>query len=188
MLDAGYKHNVIPGRASAMVDGRFLPGFEQEWEREVDEALGPDIVAEYVHYDIALETEFEGALVDAMAGALKAEDPAPARCPTCSPAARTPRASAAWDALLRLLAAAAAGRPGLLRDVPRRRRAGAAGLPEVRRAGLDQFWTGPDPREADELGPTSAGWLRDVGSRRSRIWSGLGSVAAYQRSPSAGRG
>jgi acetylornithine deacetylase/succinyl-diaminopimelate desuccinylase-like protein len=75
MLDAGYKHNVIPGRASAMVDGRFLPGFEQEWEREVDEALGPDIVREYVHYDIALETEFEGALVDAMAGALRAEDP-----------------------------------------------------------------------------------------------------------------
>ena len=79
MLDAGYKHNVIPGRASAMVDGRFLPGFEDEWERELDEAIGPDlrdkIVREYVHYDIALETEFEGALVDAMAGALKAEDP-----------------------------------------------------------------------------------------------------------------
>jgi len=74
MLNAGYKHNVIPGRASAMVDGRFLPGFEQEWEREVDEALGPDIVREYVHYDIALETEFEGALVDAMASALRAED------------------------------------------------------------------------------------------------------------------
>ncbi|MEX2291987.1 MAG: M20/M25/M40 family metallo-hydrolase [Mycobacteriales bacterium] len=75
MLDAGYKHNVVPGRASAMVDGRFLPGFEDEFEREVDQALGPDIVREYVHYDIALETEFEGALVEAMAGALKAEDP-----------------------------------------------------------------------------------------------------------------
>ncbi len=75
MLDAGYKHNVIPGRASAMIDGRFLPGFEDEWEREVDEAIGPDVVREYVHYDIALETEFEGALVEAMAGALKAEDP-----------------------------------------------------------------------------------------------------------------
>jgi acetylornithine deacetylase/succinyl-diaminopimelate desuccinylase-like protein len=75
MLDAGYKHNVVPGRASAMVDGRFLPGFETEYEREVDEALGPGITREYVHYDIALETDFEGALVDAMAGALKAEDP-----------------------------------------------------------------------------------------------------------------
>ena len=75
MLDAGYKHNVIPGRASAMVDGRFLPGFEDDWERELDEVLGPDITREYVHYDIALETEFEGALVDAMARCLAAEDP-----------------------------------------------------------------------------------------------------------------
>jgi acetylornithine deacetylase/succinyl-diaminopimelate desuccinylase-like protein len=75
MLDAGYKHNVIPGSASAMVDGRYLPGFEDAWERELDEVLGPDIVREYVHYDIALETEFEGALVEAMASALKVEDP-----------------------------------------------------------------------------------------------------------------
>jgi acetylornithine deacetylase/succinyl-diaminopimelate desuccinylase-like protein len=75
MLDAGYKHNVIPGRASAMVDGRYLPGHADEWERELDEVLGPDVVREYVHYDIALETEFEGALVDAMSRCLKAEDP-----------------------------------------------------------------------------------------------------------------
>jgi len=75
MLDAGYKHNVIPGRAHAMVDGRFLPGFEDEWERELDAVLGERITREYVHYDIALETEFEGALVHAMVGALKAEDP-----------------------------------------------------------------------------------------------------------------
>ena len=75
MLDAGYKHNVVPGRASAMVDGRYLPGFAEEWEREIDEVLGPDVVREYVHYDIALETEFEGALVDAMSRSLRAEDP-----------------------------------------------------------------------------------------------------------------
>jgi acetylornithine deacetylase/succinyl-diaminopimelate desuccinylase-like protein len=75
MLDAGYKHNVIPGRASAMVDGRFLPGFEDDWERELDEVLGSGITREYVHYDIALETEFEGALVEAMVASLKAEDP-----------------------------------------------------------------------------------------------------------------
>ncbi len=75
MLDAGYKHNVVPGRASAMVDGRYLPGFGDEWERELDEVLGPDVVREYTHYDIALETEFEGALVEAMSRSLKAEDP-----------------------------------------------------------------------------------------------------------------
>jgi acetylornithine deacetylase/succinyl-diaminopimelate desuccinylase-like protein len=75
MLDAGYKHNVIPGSAHAMVDGRFLPGFEDAFEREVDAVLGPGISREYIHYDIALETEFEGALVDAMSNAIKAEDP-----------------------------------------------------------------------------------------------------------------
>ena len=75
MLDAGYKHNVIPGRASAMVDGRFLPGFEDDFERELDAVLGPKITREYTHYDIALETEFEGALVEAMVASLKAEDP-----------------------------------------------------------------------------------------------------------------
>jgi acetylornithine deacetylase/succinyl-diaminopimelate desuccinylase-like protein len=75
MLDAGYKHNVIPGTAHAMIDGRFLPGFEKEWEEEIDAVLGEGITREYVHYDIALETEFEGALVDAMSNALKAEDP-----------------------------------------------------------------------------------------------------------------
>ena len=75
MLDAGYKHNVIPGTAHAMIDGRFLPGFEDELERELDDVLGPDITREYTHYDIALETEFEGALVDAMVASLKKADP-----------------------------------------------------------------------------------------------------------------
>jgi acetylornithine deacetylase/succinyl-diaminopimelate desuccinylase-like protein len=75
MLDAGYKQNVIPGYAHANIDGRFLPGFEDAFEEEVDALLGPGITREYVHYDIALETEFEGALVDAMSRALKAEDP-----------------------------------------------------------------------------------------------------------------
>jgi acetylornithine deacetylase/succinyl-diaminopimelate desuccinylase-like protein len=74
MLEAGYKVNVIPGVAHAMVDGRFLPGFEKEWEEEVDAVLGEGITREYVHYDVALETDFEGALVDAMSTALKAED------------------------------------------------------------------------------------------------------------------
>ncbi len=75
MLDAGYKHNVIPARAHAMVDGRFLPGFEDAFERELDAVLGPKITREYTHYDVALETEFEGELVNTMVAALKAEDP-----------------------------------------------------------------------------------------------------------------
>jgi acetylornithine deacetylase/succinyl-diaminopimelate desuccinylase-like protein len=75
MLAAGYKVNVIPGQAEAHVDGRFLPGFEEEFFTEVDALLGPEIQREFVHHDIALETEFEGRLVDAACTALRAEDP-----------------------------------------------------------------------------------------------------------------
>lgn len=75
MLDAGYKANVIPGKATAVVDGRFLPGQEGEWKRQLDELIGLGIDVEDVYYDIAVETTFDGALVDAMAEAVRLEDP-----------------------------------------------------------------------------------------------------------------
>ena len=43
--------------------------------REIDELLGDDVVREFVHHDIALETSFDGPTIDAMAAALRAEDP-----------------------------------------------------------------------------------------------------------------
>ncbi len=76
MLSAGYKVNVIPGRAEAHVDGRFLPGHEEEFFAELDGLLGQQVRREFVHHDIAVETDFSGAIVDAMAAALMAEDPA----------------------------------------------------------------------------------------------------------------
>ncbi len=82
-LEAGYKVNVIPQTATAYVDGRFLPGYEKEFETELDDLLGPDITREYVNHDIALETDFDGALVDAMAAALKAEDAGARPVPYC---------------------------------------------------------------------------------------------------------
>jgi acetylornithine deacetylase/succinyl-diaminopimelate desuccinylase-like protein len=75
MLKAGYKHNVIPQIAEAYIDCRFLPGYEEEMLATIDELIGPDIRRETVVQDIALETTFDGALVDAMVGALQAEDP-----------------------------------------------------------------------------------------------------------------
>jgi acetylornithine deacetylase/succinyl-diaminopimelate desuccinylase-like protein len=74
MVRAGYKSNVIPSTATAMVDGRFLPGQEEEFLRELDEILGPDIEREWIVHDQALETGFDGPLVDAMSAALRAED------------------------------------------------------------------------------------------------------------------
>ena len=75
MLDAGYKVNVVPREATAHVDGRPLPGFEQEFFTTIDELLGDRVTREMVHSDIALETTFDGALVDAMSASLQAEDP-----------------------------------------------------------------------------------------------------------------
>ncbi|MFJ2020213.1 M20/M25/M40 family metallo-hydrolase [Streptomyces nodosus] len=75
-LNAGYKVNVIPSEATAYVDGRFLPGFEEEFLADLDRILGPRVRREDVHADKAVETAFDGALVEAMQSALRAEDPA----------------------------------------------------------------------------------------------------------------
>ncbi|MFF9124710.1 M20/M25/M40 family metallo-hydrolase [Streptomyces sp. NPDC014889] len=75
-LGAGYKVNVIPGEATAHVDGRFLPGLEEEFLADLDRILGPKVKREDVHSDKAVETTFDGALVEAMQSALLAEDPA----------------------------------------------------------------------------------------------------------------
>ncbi|MEU6369761.1 M20/M25/M40 family metallo-hydrolase [Streptomyces sp. NPDC046931] len=74
-LNAGYKVNVIPGEATAHVDGRFLPGFEEEFLADLDRILGPRVRREDLHSDKAVETTFDGALVEAMQSALLAEDP-----------------------------------------------------------------------------------------------------------------
>ncbi|MGN6609148.1 MAG: M20/M25/M40 family metallo-hydrolase [Jatrophihabitans sp.] len=76
MLQAGYKANVIPGLAEATIDARFLPGQQDELLRTLDELIGPGVTRETIVSDIAVETTFDGALVDAMSAALKAEDPA----------------------------------------------------------------------------------------------------------------
>jgi len=75
MLDAGYKANVIPGSATAVIDGRFLPGYEDELNETIRSIIGPDITIETISRDIALEVEFEGDLVEAMCNAITRHDP-----------------------------------------------------------------------------------------------------------------
>jgi acetylornithine deacetylase/succinyl-diaminopimelate desuccinylase-like protein len=74
-LEAGYKDNVIPGKASATIDCRTLPGHADAFLRELRDVIGPDLEIEHVHQQPAVETSFDGALVDAMGAALRAEDP-----------------------------------------------------------------------------------------------------------------
>ncbi len=75
MLSAGYKANVIPQTSTAVIDGRFLPGFEDEFDETIRKIIGPDITIESVAQDIALEVEFSGPLVDAMCKAIQDQDP-----------------------------------------------------------------------------------------------------------------
>ncbi len=75
MLEAGYKANVIPGTASAVIDGRFLPGYEDELNETIRHIVGPEIAIETISRDIALEIDFEGDLVDAMCRAITTFDP-----------------------------------------------------------------------------------------------------------------
>jgi acetylornithine deacetylase/succinyl-diaminopimelate desuccinylase-like protein len=74
-LVAGYKHNVIPDRAEALIDVRVLPGTEDTALAEIRRIVGDGIQVEIVHQDIGLEVPFSGDLVDAMVAALGRHDP-----------------------------------------------------------------------------------------------------------------
>lgn len=74
-LTAGYKHNVIPDRAEALIDVRVLPGTEAAALADIRRIVGDDVEVEVVVQDIGLEVPFEGALVDAMVAALGRHDP-----------------------------------------------------------------------------------------------------------------
>jgi acetylornithine deacetylase/succinyl-diaminopimelate desuccinylase-like protein len=97
MLDGGYKSNVIPERAGAVIDGRFLPGGEQEFLAAIDELAGPGITREAIHHDRSVEAPFGAPIVDAMLEALRAEDPAARTVPYCLSAGTDNKTFAALD-------------------------------------------------------------------------------------------
>ena len=75
LLKAGYKHNVIPDSAEALIDIRTLAGEEDAVIAEVQQLVGPEIEIVVMHRDIGLENPFQGALVDAMVASLGVHDP-----------------------------------------------------------------------------------------------------------------
>jgi acetylornithine deacetylase/succinyl-diaminopimelate desuccinylase-like protein len=75
MLEAGYKVNVVPGLATAYVDGRFLPGGREDFLQTLTDLAGEHVSIDIDHEDIALEVSFAGDLVDAMCAALLEHDP-----------------------------------------------------------------------------------------------------------------
>lgn len=83
MLRAGYKVNVIPAVATARVDGRVLPGTDDEFRATLDELTGPAVSWDYHHREVALEAPVDSPTYAAMAAALLAEDPGAHVVPVC---------------------------------------------------------------------------------------------------------
>ena len=74
-LGAGYKVNVIPTEATAHIDGRFLPGYEDEFFDTLRALAGDGIQIDFVSHQQPWETPYDGDLVAAMTTSLLAEDP-----------------------------------------------------------------------------------------------------------------
>lgn len=83
VLRAGDKVNVIPSTATAQVDVRVLPGIEDQVLRTIDELLGPGIEREFVARQPPVEAPIDSPWFDAMAEALRAEDPDAVVVPYC---------------------------------------------------------------------------------------------------------
>jgi len=86
VLSAGYKHNVIPDHAEALLDLRPLPGEEEAVLAEIRGMLPEGVELEIVHRDIGLEFPFEGPTVNAMIAALHRHDPGAPVLPYLMPA------------------------------------------------------------------------------------------------------
>ncbi|MER5442540.1 M20/M25/M40 family metallo-hydrolase [Streptomyces sp. NPDC002790] len=85
MLSAGYKINVIPGEATAHVDGRYLPGGEDEFRTTLDKLTGPDVDWEYHHREVALQAPVDSPAYAKMRAAVEEFAPEGHVVPYCMP-------------------------------------------------------------------------------------------------------
>ncbi|MGW0709549.1 M20/M25/M40 family metallo-hydrolase [Streptomyces sp. NPDC002643] len=85
MLEAGYKVNVIPGEAVAYVDGRYLPGGEEEFRQTLDRLTGPDVEWEYHHREVALQSPVDSPTFARMRAAVEEFAPEGHVVPYCMP-------------------------------------------------------------------------------------------------------
>ena len=74
-LEAGYKVNVVPGEAHAWVDGRFLPGHEDEFYTTLAALAGEHVEITRETDMRGLETSYDGDVADAITASILAEDP-----------------------------------------------------------------------------------------------------------------
>jgi acetylornithine deacetylase/succinyl-diaminopimelate desuccinylase-like protein len=86
VVKAGYKTNVIPSEAEALIDGRVLPGqTTADLLRELRAVLGDEVELAVMREMAPLEMPQESALVDAIRTALQDADPAASMLPYVMP-------------------------------------------------------------------------------------------------------
>jgi acetylornithine deacetylase/succinyl-diaminopimelate desuccinylase-like protein len=83
MLNAGYKVNVIPGTATAFIDGRMVPGGEEEFRQTLDELTGPDVEWDFHHREVPLQAPVDSPTYAALREALEHFDPDAHVVPFC---------------------------------------------------------------------------------------------------------
>lgn len=83
MLEAGYKVNVIPGHATAYIDGRTVPGGEDEFRETLDRLTGPDVSWEYDHREVALQAPVDSPTYAKLRAAVEKFDPDGHTVPYC---------------------------------------------------------------------------------------------------------
>lgn len=75
VLQAGYKHNVLPGHAEALIDCRTLPLEHESTIQTIRELAGEHVEVSLVQDQQSLEVPFSGELIDSMIQAIQSEDP-----------------------------------------------------------------------------------------------------------------
>jgi acetylornithine deacetylase/succinyl-diaminopimelate desuccinylase-like protein len=83
MLEAGYKINVIPGSATAKIDGRMLPGTEEEFAATLDALTGPHVDWEFQHREIPLQAPVDSPAYRVLRETLEHFDPDAHVVPYC---------------------------------------------------------------------------------------------------------
>ncbi|KAB2589245.1 M20/M25/M40 family metallo-hydrolase [Streptomyces arboris] len=83
MLDAGYKVNVIPGHATALIDGRTVPGGDEEFHETLDRLTGPHVSWEFYHREQALQAPVDSPTYAKLRAAVERFDPGAHTVPYC---------------------------------------------------------------------------------------------------------
>lgn len=84
MLTAGYKANVVPSKAVAVLDGRIVPGFEDEFLAVVDAALAEGVTRSFLNHQASISSDHRDPELELMERALRVHDPGALVLPCCA--------------------------------------------------------------------------------------------------------